>query len=171
MRGEMAMSSGRVTRLNALSGPDVPSLEKATLDLLGRGVQDSDRMREKLRDQFGLAGVSDERWRKFVNNHAWALVRLQGRGQIHKIGLRQYKLGSSHEVPPIDGKFLPRWARRWVSTANSRNRKNAAGWGPAPLFRDVDMIAIWEVGEGRCMLTGLPFTDEQVGQEGGFASV
>lgn len=157
----MATSSGKA--LDRV--PDIPTLEKATLSIMQGGAHDSDTMREELRGQFGLTEVSDNRWRKFVNNHAWALVRLQGRGQIRKTGARQYELGVSHEVPPIEGKPLPIWARRWVSTANSRNSGNAARWGAAPLFRDEDMIAMWEDGKGRCMMTGLPFTDEQVGSK------
>lgn len=162
------MSSSRATKLKSSSGPDVPSLEKATLALLRRGVQDSDIMREQLRGQFGLTEESDERWRKFVNNHAWALVRLQDRGEIHKTGLRQYKLGLPHGVPPIDGKSLPPWAKLLVGRANSKNKNMLARWGSAPPFQDEDLIAIWKAGKGRCMLSGLPFTDEQVG--GGKAS-
>lgn len=145
--------------------PDIPSLERATLGIMWRGAHDSDRMREELRGQFGLTGVSDNRWRKFVNNHAWALVRLQGRGQIRKTGARQYALGGSREVPPIGGMPLPKWARQRISTANAQNVRNAARWGSAPPFLDKDMIAIWEDSRGRCMMTGLPFTDEQVGDK------
>jgi hypothetical protein len=76
---------------------------------MARGIRDSDKMREQLRDQFGLVGVSDKRWRKFVNNHVWALVRLQGRGQIHKTGLRRYERGLPSGVIAIDRKPLPKW--------------------------------------------------------------
>ncbi len=147
--------------MNSLGVPDIPSLMKATVDLLSRGVAESDRMREELAAQFKL-GRGDEDWQRFVNHHAWALVRLQTQGRIRKIAPRRYELASGIEdlTPPIhDGEALPKWARVLVSAANQRNAGRFAG---EPFHRD-DLIALWKQGRGHCMLTGLPFRETAVG--------
>jgi hypothetical protein len=41
-------------------------------------------------------------------------------------------------------------------------QKNAARWGAEP-FQPDDLVALWKDGEGRCMLTGLPFRETAVG--------
>jgi hypothetical protein len=61
--------------MTSIGVPDISSLAAATLELLRRGVSDSNNMREQLAARFQL-GREDQAWRKFVNNHAWALVRL-----------------------------------------------------------------------------------------------
>jgi hypothetical protein len=141
--------------------PDIPSLMEPTVELLRRGVSDSDRMREQLAARSEL-GREDQAWRKFVNHHAWALVRLQAQGRIRKIAPGRYELavGVPDATPPIrDGEPLPKWARVLISTAN---QKNAARWGAEPFQKD-DLIALWKEGGGRCMLTGLPFRETAVG--------
>jgi hypothetical protein len=141
--------------------PSIPTLEEATVDLLRRGVSDSNTMREELAARSNL-GRGDQAWRKFVNNHAWALVRLQAQVRIRKVAPGRYELaaGVPDATPPIrDGEPLPKWARACVSTAS---RKNGARWGAEPFQKD-DLIALWKEGGGRCMLTGLPFRDTAVG--------
>jgi hypothetical protein len=118
-------------------------------------------MRQQLAGRFKL-DPRDEAWRKFVNNHAWALVRLQSEERIRKITPGRYQLtaGVSDATPPIrEGEPLPRWARVLVAGAT---QKNSARWGAEPFQRD-DLVALWKDGEGRCMLTGLPFRETAVG--------
>ena len=134
---------------------------EATVDLLHRGISDSASMRQQLAGRFKL-DPRDEAWRKFVNNHAWALVRLQSEERIRKITPGRYQLtaGVSDATPPIrEGEPLPRWARVLVAGAT---QKNSARWGAEPFQRD-DLVALWKDGEGRCMLTGLPFRETAVG--------
>lgn len=146
--------------MNRTGMPDIPSLMEPTVELLRRGVSDSEGMRERLAKQFKL-GRGDQAWRRFVNNHAWALVRLQTQGRIRKIAPGRYELaiGEPDYVPPIrEGEPLPKWARVLVSSATQRNKKWAA-----ERFEREDLIELWRGGGGRCMLTGLPFKDTAVG--------
>jgi len=133
---------------------------EATVALLRRGVNDSDRMREQLAREFRL-GRDDQDWRRFVNHHAWALVRLQGQGRIRKIAPGRYELAVGDDATPpiLDGQPLPRWARVMVSVAK---QKNASRWSREP-FEEGDLRALWKAGHGRCMLTGLPFKETAVG--------
>jgi hypothetical protein len=81
---------------------DIPSLMQATVELLRRGVSDSDRMREQLAARCEL-GREDQAWRKFVNHHAWALVRLQAQERIRKTAPGRYELdvGVPGATPPF----------------------------------------------------------------------
>jgi hypothetical protein len=147
--------------MNAVALLDIPYLMDATLDLLLHGVNDSDNMREQLAKRLPL-GREDEMWHKFVNRHAWALVRLQALGRICKISRHRYELTTAladATIPIHEGQPLPRWARLLVSTAKQRNKKRWNGES----FDATDVIALWKEGKGRCMLTGLPFRETQVG--------
>jgi hypothetical protein len=62
-------------------------------------------------------------------------------------------------LPIREGEALPRWARVLVTIAT---HKNAVRWSAEP-FKTEDLIALWNEGEGRCMLTNLPFRETQVG--------
>jgi len=148
-------------KMNYAGIPDIPSLMEATVELLLRGMGDSASMRQQLAARFKL-DPDDEAWRKFVNNHAWALVRLQAQARIRKIAPGRYELtgGVTDATPPIrEGEALPRWAR--VLVANAAH-KNAVRWNAEPFQRE-DLIALWKEGEGRCMLINLPFRETQVG--------
>jgi hypothetical protein len=141
--------------------PDIPSLEEATIELLRKGISDSNSMREQLAARSEL-GREDQAWRKFVNNHAWALVRLQAQGSIRKVAPGRYELaiGVPDATPPIrNGEPLPQWARVLVSGATL---KNAARWSAEPFQKD-DLVALWRESGGRCMLTSLPFRETPVG--------
>ena len=140
--------------------PDIASLMKATVELLERGISDSAKMRQQLAARFKL-GRSDDAWRIFVNNHAWALVRLQAQGRLRKIAPGRYELGVTDMTPPIrDGEPLPLRARVLVPRAT---RANARRWGAEPLKTD-DLLALWNQCQGHCMLTGLAFKDASVGE-------
>jgi hypothetical protein len=147
--------------MNAAGIPDIQSLMAATVELLHNGISDSASMRRELAARFRL-DRRDETWRKFVNNHAWALVRLQAQERIRKITPGRYELsvGVTDATPPIrEGVPLPLWARVLVARAR---RENATRWG-AEAFQADDLVALWREGEGRCMLTGLPFRETAVG--------
>jgi hypothetical protein len=142
--------------------PDITTLEQGTVELLRNGASDSDSMRRQLAARFQF-GRADQAWRKFVNNHAWALVRLQARGRIRKFAPRCYELatGEPDATAPIrTGKPLPKWARVLVSAAKQRN---AARWPNSGPFNRDDLIALWNESNGRCMMTGLPFKETPVG--------
>jgi hypothetical protein len=64
-----------------------PQLRELTLEALRRGIHHPDGMREFIATK---VGVSFD-WR-LTNLHAWALVDLQGSGQIEKRGRREYAL-------------------------------------------------------------------------------
>jgi hypothetical protein len=141
--------------------PDIRALERDTIQLLKRGITDSEEMREQIGADSRITR-GGQSWRKFVNNHAWALVRLQAKGQIHKLSIRRYELitGSADFTPPIQrGQPLPRWARVLVSDATRRNAKR---WKANPFYPE-DLIALWQECSGRCMLTGLEFRETSVG--------
>jgi hypothetical protein len=108
-----------------------------TLELLKCGVSSSEAMREALAPRYGLSHDQDGSAR-FVNNHAWALVRLQSAGKIRKLATGLYALTEAPPTPPQaqptepirDGELLPEWARQQVRCANSRN--NARDWNEVP---------------------------------------
>lgn len=150
--------------------PDVAALAKATAELLEQGPHRSERMRQRLAVTYGME-LSASSWPRFVNNHAWALVRLQAAGTIHKLAPGLYELvpGARPELPlhdaltpaiPADPTApLPRWAREMVVRATW---KNAKLWQAGP-FAECDLRALWGACAGRCMLTGLPFKETQIG--------
>lgn len=147
--------------MNVAGIPDIAILMEATVELLQRGMNDSATMRSHLAGRLKL-DRSDEAWHKFVNNHAWALVRLQTQQRIRKIGTGLYELtaGQIELTPPIlEGQPLPRWARVLVASASQRN---ALRWRAEP-FRTNDLLALWKECKGRCMLTGLAFMETSVG--------
>jgi hypothetical protein len=119
-------------------------------------------MREQLAERFEVSRGNKD-WQKFVNHHAWALVRLQTQGRIRKVAPGRYQLDTvivEDLTPPIrDGEPLPNWARVLISAANQRN---AARFGAEPFRRD-DLVALWKQAGGRRMLTGLPFRETAVG--------
>src|SRR6266404_294749 len=120
--------------------PDIPSLADATVELLRKGVSDSDSMRQQLGGRFQL-GREDQAWHKFVNHHAWALVRLQAQRRIRKYAPGHYELaaGESDVTAPIRaGEPLPKWARVLVSAATQRN---VLRWQSEP-FNKNDMIEL-----------------------------
>lgn len=150
--------------------PDVATLAQATVSLLRQGSDRSEEMRRRLGEIYDI-GPSDVSWPRFVNNHAWALVRLQATGTIEKLGRGLYALSSGpaakHPVddaqsPPIledrDAR-PPRWALVMVSRATW---KNATRWGAGP-FTQEDLRAVWSRCGGRCELTGLHFRETQIG--------
>ena len=74
--------------------PDPTALMSDTLKLLKCGLTSSEAMREALAPRYGLSHNQDA-WARFVNNHAWALVRLQselwpklGDGSVRKAAYR-----------------------------------------------------------------------------------
>jgi hypothetical protein len=141
-----------------------------TLGLLKRGVSSSEATRAALAPRYGLSH-DQEAWARFVNNHAWALVRLQSAGKIRKVATGVYALTEAQPALPQprptepirDGEPLPEWARQQVSRANSRN--NAKCWSEAPpLFTGEGIRQLWRECRGHCAMTGLPFDDKEVGR-------
>ena len=65
--------------MNSGEVPDVATLAKATAGLLRQGSEQSERLRQRLALVYGI-DPSGSSWPRFVNNHAWALVRLQAQG-------------------------------------------------------------------------------------------
>jgi hypothetical protein len=129
-------------KMNYAGIPDIPNLMEATVELLQKGMSDSASMRQQLAARFKL-DPDDEAWRKFVNNHAWALVRLQAQARIRKIAPGRYELtaGVTDATPPIrEGEALPRWARVLVASAT---HKNAVRWSAEP-FQGEDLIVLLE---------------------------
>lgn len=142
----------------------------ATMELLRQGIGQSERMRQRLAVKYGI-NPSVTSWPRFVNNHAWALVRLQAIGAIRKLSPGRYELvlGPAPKEPLLDiptpaipadaNAPLPRWAREMVVRATW---KNARRWQAAPFTND-DLRALWDTCGGRCMLTGLAFKETQIG--------
>jgi hypothetical protein len=147
--------------------PSVSELATATAVLLRVGPQASRIMRQTLSARYGLEPEAAD-WPRFVNNHAWALVKLQADGIIHKLGPGVYEL-SSPIIPPMqrevptpeirDNAILPPWATRMVSTAR---RKNALRWN-SETFTEADLRQLWQRCGGHCAMTGLPFFETQIG--------
>lgn len=80
---------------------DIPSREefvRLTLDLLGRGITNSDQMRSEIsRPLQVIVKKGIGRWNetpsdKFVNEHAWALEDLMVRKIIEKTAEKEYRL-------------------------------------------------------------------------------
>ena len=102
-----------------------------------------------------------------MNNHAWALVRLQAEGMIRKISPGIYELAASASLllpdqttaPIIAGQPLPRWASHVVTAANWKNARRWKG----EVFTDVDIRSLYQDCGGCCAMTGLPFLETQVG--------
>jgi len=144
--------------------PDIPALMDETLRLLRQGVSDSVEMRRRLAVDHGVDQTGRD-WPRFVNRHAWALVRLQAARHISKIGPGAYtvapELGEKIDaVPPIlPGEPLPPWARQTWQRAALRNLKRWQG----ETFDEDDLRALWDACGGRCMLSGIPFRTTQVG--------
>jgi hypothetical protein len=67
--------------------PSIAELKQPTLELLAGGVADSDEMRRRIAQDWGIDPVATPR---FTNNHAWTLVRLQQEDLIQKLGLKAY---------------------------------------------------------------------------------
>jgi len=88
-------------------------------------------------------------WRRIVNNHAWALVRLQARRR--KFAPRLMNLRSA--IPMLRHPFgtgapLPKWARVLISGAK---QKNTARWNAlTPLCRSSN------VASARRAMLGIP---------------
>jgi hypothetical protein len=87
---------------------DVPSrsdFEELTLQLMRRGITNSDRMRDKIRqDRKLIIQKANGRWNetpsdKFVNQHAWALEELLTRRLIEKLSEKEYRLLDSLSDP------------------------------------------------------------------------
>jgi hypothetical protein len=140
-----------------------------TLELLKRGVSNSEAMRAALAPRYGLPH-DHKAWARFVNNHAWALVRLQSAGKIRKVATGVYALTEapptlpqSRPIEPIRGGApLPGWARQQISRANARNSKREWNALPPP-FTEKCLRELWQECGGRCAMTGLAFDDRQVG--------
>jgi hypothetical protein len=82
---------------------DIPSraeFEAQTLEMLRRGIGNSDRMRNEIRMQRKLilapiTGMWNENpSNKFVNEHAWVLEDLVVRGVIKKLADKEYALSA-----------------------------------------------------------------------------
>ena len=149
--------------------PDVASLAAATVEFLRHGPEHSHRMRQLLAGTFGI-DQDDEGWPRFVNNHAWALVRLQAQGTIRKIAAGCYELApnavtglvaqADDVTPPIrDEEPLPRWARQLVLSASW---KNARKWNEGP-FAECHLRTLWKRCSGVCALSGKPFREAKHG--------
>jgi hypothetical protein len=153
----------------------VDQLKRPTLEYLAAGITDTDEIRERIAGDLLLvepepAPHLKTRVAKYINNHAWALVRLQQNGLIQKLAPKSYiitkqgrawlrQAGFTHAHPidlPVLG-AMPAWARRLIYAANQRN-------GPdGPRFTEQDLMVLWERCGGRCKITHLDFSDEKVG--------
>jgi hypothetical protein len=138
--------------------PSVQDLKQPTLDLLACGICNSRAMRDDLRRQFD---IQEDGERRFVNNHAWALVRLQSEGRITKNAPGCYALAAAAKSTPAEPPIIPprlgampAWARQKMASANRRNRERGFD---LPHFTEADLVALWDRCGGRCALTGLAF--------------
>ena len=163
-----------MTQPAAMPLPTVEQLKRPTLACLEGGVTDSDAIRGRLATDFGLTDDDLELTLQnqvptFVNNHAWALVRLQNAGLIRRVARKSYAIteagrallrGQVHEnyrVEPPRPDQMPAWARRWIYAADRKN-------GPdGPRFTDDHLLELWRRCGGRCVVTKLPFSGEKVG--------
>jgi hypothetical protein len=148
--------------------PDVTTLASDTLTLLGGGVGQSDRMRERLSASYGIE-PGHALWPRLVNNHAWALVRLQVQRKIRKLspgcyepvepGEGQRPTAEETTQPIVDGASLPAWAHTLIRAATWKNKVR---WKKGS-FGEPSLRTLWTQCGGRCALTGLPFRETQVG--------
>jgi hypothetical protein len=81
--------------------PEVATLAKATADFLRQGPAKSERMRQRLALVYGI-DPSGASWPRFVNNHAWAFVKLQAQGAIRKLAPGHYELRSERAAHQSD---------------------------------------------------------------------
>jgi hypothetical protein len=140
---------------------------KATAAVLLEGPSTSSDVRQRLAVLYGVRPDVDH-WPRFVNNHAWALVRLQQQNVIQKLATGLYELasGAASTVPPDDltssvrcEQPLPRWADDMTVRATWKNAKR---WQAGP-FGEGDLRDVWSDCGGSCRLTGRPFRETQVG--------
>jgi hypothetical protein len=154
--------------------PTIHELKRPTLECLDQGIIDSDLIRDRLARDFGLTrndrtATLTNRIPTFVNNHAWALVRLQNDGLIRGVARKTYEISETGQavlrgrirqefaVEPPRTDRMPLWARRWVYVAN---RKNGAD---GPRFTEHHLLELWRRCGGRCAVTRLPFSEEKIG--------
>ena len=148
--------------------PGVDTLARATAELLLAGPAQSDSMRRQLAGVYGVQ-PNGSTWPRFVNNHAWALVRLQAGGTIRKVGPGRYERVAEKPPPTCNTATLsisddpnaplPRWAREMVVRAVWKNGRR---WNGAS-FTESDLRAIWVRCRGCCQLTGMAFLETKVG--------
>ena len=143
----------------------VGELQQRTLELIKAGIGDVTSMRRQIAQELGIEEGSPG-WPAFVNNHAWALVRLQEAYQIRKVRRGYYALEPDIIVTPgaaisavQHNGSLAQWAEGLRRRANSVNR--AAGFAEA--ITVADMIQLWDRCGKVCSLTGLGFTETIVG--------
>ena len=145
--------------------PTVGELQQRTLELIKSGIGDVTAMRRQIAQELGLKKDSPD-WPAFVNNHAWALVRLQRSYDVRKVRHGQYApepriiVGRGDAISAVrhDGR-LAQWAENLRRRANSVNR--AAG--RSDVITATDMVELWKRCGGVCSLTGLGFTETIVG--------
>lgn len=147
--------------------PNVAELAHHTIDLLREECPQASRaMRRLLACQFGLAPAGAE-WPHFVNNHAWALVKLQADGIIKKMAPGVYMLlpggkpttPETGTTPIVVDAPLPGWAGNMVAVTR---RRNLIRWGGGD-FTHADLRMLWQRCGGRCAMTGLSFLETQIG--------
>jgi hypothetical protein len=147
--------------------PSVAELAEATLDLLRRqSPMASGAMRAALAHPLSLTPDHPE-WPRFVNNHAWSLVKLRADGAIRKAAPGLYALDAvGAEVKPdvatipiVADAPLPAWARVMIGSARRRDEMR---WGGGE-FSEADLRHLWQQCGGGCAMTGLPFLETQIG--------
>ena len=145
--------------------PTVAQLERDTLELVQNGTFDVAVMRQRITARYGVHRDSPD-WPALVNNHAWALVRLQRSYQIRKVNRGHYRL----ETRPIttigdaitsvyNGGVLAAWAETLRNRAKQVNRDGCA----ADTLSLEDMVELWRRCGRRCALTGIAFSETIVG--------
>ena len=86
---------------------DIPSrseFEELTLELMRQGITNSDRIRDKIRQdrklilQKAKGYWNDNPSEKFINEHAWVLEDLIVRRVIEKISDKEYRLPVRHQT-------------------------------------------------------------------------
>ena len=119
--------------------PTVGELQQRTLEMIEAGIGEVISMRRQIAQQLGLEQNSTN-WPAFVNNHAWALVRLQERYKVRKVSHGQYAIepdifvgpGSSISAVQLNG-CLAKWAEDLRRRTNSVNRAaGLVGWCSQP---------------------------------------
>lgn len=145
-----------------------------SLRKLSLGLSDSRAMRHAILADMDPP-LSEEAPAGFVNNHAWALVRLQAEKLITKHDDGGYRLTSAGRARLVDivvnsgaalepieiGKPLPPWAE---ATRLRKNYKNKKLWPEIPAELSVaDMWGLWAECGGQCSVTGLDFSNDAYG--------